>query len=87
MMYLYGLPERHMTIVKRCDMKLDAVPLSAPMRTLAHVGWWIKLLMDRVTGPRWRPGEVGRAQSPPQHPCGRDSGPNEGSTGRQSTRG
>ena len=25
MMQLYGLPERHTTIVKRCDMKLDAV--------------------------------------------------------------
>ena len=25
MMHLYGLPERHTTIVKRCDMKLDAV--------------------------------------------------------------
>ena len=25
MMHLYGLPKRHTTIVKRCDMKLDAV--------------------------------------------------------------
>ena len=25
MMQLYGVPERHTTIVKRCDMKLDAV--------------------------------------------------------------
>jgi hypothetical protein len=57
MMRLYGLPERHTTIAKRCDMKLDAVPLTAPMRT-AHVGWWIEQLMDRATGPRWRSGEA-----------------------------
>ena len=38
MMYLYGVPERHTTIVKRCDMKLDAVPLTAPMCT-THVSW------------------------------------------------
>ena len=47
MMHLYGVPERHTTIVNRCDMKLDAVPLTAPMRT-AHVGWWIELLMDAI---------------------------------------
>ena len=33
MMHLFGDPERHATIVKRCDTELDAVPLAAPLRT------------------------------------------------------
>ena len=42
MMQLYGLPERHTTIVKRCDMKLDAVHPCAQLCSCR--------LMDRAAG-------------------------------------
>ena len=56
MMHLYGVPERHTTIVKRCDMKLDAARLAA--RTCKACVWSCKRIEPQTQGGGWqRPGE------------------------------
>ena len=43
MMHLYGVPEPHTTIVKHCDMKLDAVPLTGSEAKPEPLFLWILL--------------------------------------------
>ena len=50
----YGDPERHTTILKRCDMKLHAARLAARMRKACVWSWQA----DRATDPEWRPDEA-----------------------------
>ena len=50
----YGDPERHTTILKRCDMKLNAVRLTARTRKACVWSWQA----DRATDPEWRPDEA-----------------------------
>ena len=52
----YGYPERHTTILKRCDMKLDAARLAA--RTCKACVWSCKRIEPQTQGGgRQRPGE------------------------------
>ena len=79
----YGDPERHTTILKRCDMKLDAVRLAA--RTCKACVWSCKRIEPQTQGGgRQRPGEC---RALPQRPCSRDGKQHQGCGGPQSVSG